>query len=159
MSALEATLTPLTEDQWDLRCEGEGWSVGLVGCHVGLGLRRQARWIERVLAGGVAHDFSWERTHALNALVKRRVLRPDPDEVLRSLRDGLERWQRLLEALTEADLSRIAFRMGPNERSVDWVAGTLAVRHIDEHTRSIRAVLGDAAAEASPREQRNAEKR
>jgi DinB family protein len=138
---LERLLGSVTIEQWTVPCEAEGWSVGLVGCHVGLGLRRQAGWLERVAAGGEPHDFSWERSHKLNALVQRRVLRPDRAEVLRSLADGLDRWHRLLGTMTESDLARTAFRQGPNERNVEWVAGVLAVRHIDEHTRSIRATL------------------
>jgi DinB family protein len=139
---LEQLMGSATIEQWTLPCEAEGWSVGLVGCHVGLGLRRQAGWLERVAAGGKPHDFSWDRTHKLNALVQRRVLRPDRAEVLRSLAAGLDRWHRLLGTMTESELARTAFRQGPNERSVEWVAGVLAVRHIDEHTRSIRTALG-----------------
>lgn len=135
---LEELLRGLTSEQWDLRCEGEGWSVGLVSCHVALSLRRQARWVERVVGGGPPHDFNWERTHALNALVQRRVLHPYRTDVLRSLIEGLERWRQLLGAMVESDLLRAGFRLGTNERSTEWVAGVLAVRHIDEHTRSIR---------------------
>lgn len=48
-----------------------GWSIALVGCHVSLGLRRQANWVRRVLAGGGPTVFDWERTHSLNALIAR----------------------------------------------------------------------------------------
>ncbi len=150
---LEQLLGSVTIEQWTLPCDAEGWSVGLVGCHVGLGLRRQAGWLERVAAGGEPHDFSWDRTHKLNALVQRRILRPDRAEVLRSLADGLDRWHRLLGTTTESDLARTAFRQGPNERSVEWVGGVLAVRHIDEHTRSIRAALGVTDPLAPPNSQ------
>lgn len=142
ISELDEILRRATTEQWQLRCEGEGWSVGLVGCHVGLGLRRQVKWIERVLRGRQAHDFRWERAHAINALVQRQVLVPDRSIVFRSLEAGRERWRRLLERMTDGDLSRIAFRMDPHERSVEWVTGVLVVRHIDEHMRSMRAALG-----------------
>lgn len=141
VSALQDLLGTLDREQWRLRCEGEGWPIGLVACHVSLGLRRQARWLELVLADRGPHTFDWERTHALNALVARRVIRPQPADVIRALADGLERWRPLLERMTDADLARTAFRFEGRDSSVEWVAGALAPRHIDDHTRGIRAAL------------------
>jgi DinB family protein len=141
VTALRDLLAELDGEQWDRPCEGEGWSVGLVGCHISLGLRRQATWLERVIAGGPPHTFTWDRTNALNALVVRRVLRPDRSEVLQALALGLERWRRLLERATDADLARPSFRAGGRDSSLEWVAGALAPRHIDDHLRSIRAAL------------------
>lgn len=138
---VERILGGLDLASWDRRCASEGWSVGLVGCHISLGLRRQARWIERVLQGRRPHAFDWDRTHALNRLVARRVLRAQPADVLRGLAVGLDRWRRVLERATDADLARWAFHFQGKDSSVEWVAAVLAPRHVDEHLRSIRAAL------------------
>lgn len=141
VGALRDLVAELDAPQWRVRCEGEGWPVGLVGCHVSLGLRRQARWLELLLAGRGPHRFSWERTNALNAVVARRVITPARPDVLLALDDGLVRWHRLIVRMADADLARVAFRLEGHERSAEWVARVLAVRHVDEHTRSIRAAL------------------
>jgi hypothetical protein len=86
--------------------------------------------------------FDWERTHALNALIARRVSLPTKAAVLDALADGAARWGRLLEVATDEDLARMAFRRGETLRPVAWVADVVAPRHIDEHARSIRAALG-----------------
>lgn len=135
---LVALLKGLDEERWTRVTEDEGWPVALVGCHVSLGLRRQAKWIELVLRGQRPHAFDWERTHALNALVARRGQRVHPADVLRALAEGLERWRRLLMRMTDDDLDRITFLYQEHRRPMAWVAGVLAPRHIDEHLRSIR---------------------
>lgn len=137
MSVLER-LEPMS---WETRTISEGWPVALVACHVSIALRRQAGWVERVLRGQRPHAFDWERSHALNALVARRVVRPAPAPVLEALRAALERWRRLLELLSDEDLDRVAFRQGSVEKTAEWVAETLVPRHVDEHLRSIRAAL------------------
>lgn len=134
-------LEGLDPTAWERPTSGEGWPIGLVGCHVSLGLRRQAHWIELVLRERPPHAFDWERTHKLNALVARRVVRPSRAAVLAALRDGIDRWERLLERTRDEDLDRIAFRSGSIEKTVAWVGGVLAPRHVDEHLRSIRAAL------------------
>lgn len=141
---VEALLARIADEALQTRCEGEGWSIELIGCHIALGLRRQAKWIELALIGRPPHRFDWDRSHALNALVARRFSKPGRAEVLHALRAGSRRWRELLARASDADLGRIAFEHEGNERSVDWVSGVLAPRHVDEHLRSIRAALGEA---------------
>lgn len=141
LADLTAILNGLGPDQWTIRCDREGWSVGLVACHISVALRRQAGWIEWVLAGRRAHRFDWERSHALNALVARRAT-PERAETLRALGDAGERWHRLLSKMTEPDLDLIGFQQKERMMPVEWVAGTLVPRHIEEHARSVRQAIG-----------------
>jgi hypothetical protein len=140
---LRELLATIPDDKLAMVCEAEGWPIALVGCHVALGLRRQANWVRRALAGSGPTVFDWERTHALNALIARRIGQPEKTEILRALREGAQRWRELLERATDDDLGRTAFRQATHERPVEWVAGVVAPRHIDEHTRSVRAALAD----------------
>jgi hypothetical protein len=139
---LRELLASITDEDLGMACGAEGWPIAVVGCHVSLGLRRQANWVRRVLAGRGPTVFDWERTHSLNALIARRAAQPAKAEILDALADGAARWRTLLEDATDEDLARMAFRLGENVRPVEWVAGVVAPRHIDEHTRSIRATLG-----------------
>lgn len=142
ITELRTLLERLEPEGWERRTLAEGWPVALVACHIPLALRRQARWIELVLNGRQPHAFDWERSHALNALVARRFVRPGPAEVLQALSAAAERWQHLLERMREDELDLPSFRQGPHQRTAEWVAGTLTPRHIDEHLRSIRATIG-----------------
>lgn len=138
---VRSVVTRTSDEDWSRRCEAEAWPVGLVAFHITLGLRRQAKWIERALAGRPPHAFDWERTHSLNVLVARRALRIRQADVLMALSDAADRWRRLLAVAGDAGLARAAFRHQERERAVEWVAETLTPRHIDEHLRSIRAAL------------------
>jgi hypothetical protein len=135
-------MSETSTDALAARCEAEGWPVAFVGCHLALGLHRQANWVRRVLAGSGPTAFDWERTHSLNALFVRKIARPERDDILAALDEGLARWRGLLDGASDDDLERIAFRQGENVRPIAWVAGVVAIRHLDEHMRSIKAALG-----------------
>jgi len=139
---LRALFSGIDPDALAATCDAEGWPIAFVGCHLALGLHRQANWVRRVLAGSGPTVFDWERTHSLNALFVRKVVRPEREAILDALDDGLVRWRALLERANDDDLDRMAFRQGEHLRPIAWVAGVVAPRHIDEHMRSIRAALG-----------------
>jgi hypothetical protein len=138
---LQRLLAAIPDDALATTCAAEGWSVAFVGCHISLGLRRQANWVRRVLAGSGPMVFDWERTHSLNALMARRVERPAKAEILRALADGAELWRQLLQRASDDDLERLAFRLGEHVKPIEWVAAVVVPRHIDEHMRSIRSAL------------------
>ncbi len=68
---LDELVRDATAEMWSRVCPGEGWAVGLETYHIGLGLARQGGWIIDRLGGAPAHDFSWDVTNELNALVAR----------------------------------------------------------------------------------------
>lgn len=139
---LERTLAPVSFEEWRRACEGEGWPVGLVASHIGLGLDRQAAWIEEHAHSGTAHAFSWDETNALNAENARRRGLLSRMSATRFVRDRAERLASLARDLTDAQLDAIVFSHQGTGRSAEWVISVLACRHIDEHHRSIRAALG-----------------
>lgn len=141
IEAVRSLVLAVDDDAWGRRCEAEGWSLALVACHVTLGLRRQAKWVSRAIAGRPPHAFDWERTHALNALVARRDLLIRRQDVLTALSDAADRWRALVTSASEAELGRPAFRYRDRVQTLEWVMAALAPRHIDEHLRSIRRTL------------------
>lgn len=142
IAELERTLAPVSFEGWRRSCEGEGWPVGLVASHIGLGLDRQAAWIEEHAHSGTAHAFSWDETNALNAENARRRGLLSRMSAIRFVRDRAERLASLARELTDAQLDAIVFSHQGTGRSAEWVISVLACRHIDEHHRSIRAALG-----------------
>ncbi len=138
---LVSTLEPLGLDEWRRVCEAEGWPLGLVAAHVGLGLDRQAGWIEAHLRSGERHAFSWDETNELNAENARRRGLVAKASALRFLRDRASRIAALASRLTDAQLDAIVFSYQDKGRTAEWLISVLACRHIDEHHRSIRATL------------------
>lgn len=141
IAELERTLAPLDLQQWRRPCEGEGWPLGLVASHVGLGLDRQASWIEEHARSGEAHAFSWDETNELNAENARRRGVLSKMTALRFLRDRADRIASLARGLTDAQLDAIVFTYADKGRTAEWVLSVLACRHIDEHHRSITSAL------------------
>jgi len=139
---LERTLTPLDVEQWRRPCEGEGWPLGLVASHIGLGLDRQAGWIEEHARSGTAHAFSWDETNQMNAENARRRGLLSRMSALRFLRDRAERIASLARGLTDQQLDAIVYTYDGRGRSAEWLLSVLVCRHIDEHHRSIRAAVG-----------------
>jgi len=138
---LEKTLAQLGFEEWRRPCEGEGWPLGLVASHIGLGLDRQAAWIEEHAHSGAAHAFSWEETNELNAENARRRGLLSPMSALRFVRDRAEHIARLARGLSDEQLDAIVFVHQGKGRTAEWVISVLACRHIDEHHRSIKAAL------------------
>jgi hypothetical protein len=142
IAALGQTLASLDVQDWRRPCEGEGWPLGLVASHIGLGLDRQAAWIEEHAHSGQAHMFSWDETNELNAENARRRGLLSRMSALRFLRDRADRIASLARSLTDEQLDAIVFSYQDKGRSAEWVLATLVCRHIDEHHRSIKAALG-----------------
>ena len=142
IAEMEKTLAPLDVEAWRRPCEGEGWPVGLVASHIGLGLDRQASWIDEHARSGGSHAFSWDETNELNAENARRRGLLSRMTALRFVRDRAERIASLARGLTDEQLDAIVFSYQDKGRTAEWVLAVLACRHIDEHHRSIKAALG-----------------
>jgi len=138
---LERTLARVDARLWGRRCEAEGWPIGLVASHIGLGLDRQAGWIEEHARSGIAHAFSWDETNDLNAENARRRGILSRMSATRFLRDRADRVASLARSLTDAQLDAVVFTYEGKGRTAEWVLSVLACRHIDEHHRSIKAAL------------------
>lgn len=150
VAELEQTLAPLDVEEWRRPCEDEGWPLGLVASHIGLGLDRQAGWIEEHSRSGEPHAFSWDETNELNAENARRRGLLSRMTSLRFLRDRAERIASLARGLSDEQLDAIVFSHQDKGRTAEWVLSVLACRHIDEHHRSIRAALGAGRSASTP---------
>jgi hypothetical protein len=142
ITELQRTLAPLDIERWRRPCEGEGWPLGLVASHIGLGLDRQASWIEEHARSGRPHAFSWDETNELNAENARRRGLLSKMSALRFLRDRADRIAALARSLTDEQLDAVVFSHQDKGRTAEWVISVLSCQHIDEHHRSIKAALG-----------------
>lgn len=141
VTELERTLAPLGTLEWRRPCAAEGWPLGLVASHIGLGLDRQAGWIEEHARSGEPHAFSWDETNGLNAENAKRRGLLSKMSATRFVRDRAEHIAALARELTDAQLDAVVFSYEGKGRTAEWVLSVLACRHIDEHHRSIRAAV------------------
>ena len=141
IAELEHTLASVDIERWQRPCPSEGWPLGLVASHVGLGLDRQAGWIEEHARSGVPFAFSWDETNQLNAENARRRGLLSKMSALRFIRDRADRIASLARSLTDEQLDAVVFSYEGKPRTAEWVVKILAARHIDEHHRSIRDAL------------------
>ena len=141
ITELERTLAPLGTLEWRRACAAEGWPLGLVASHIGLGLDRQAGWIEEHARSGEPHAFSWDETNGLNAENAKRRGLLSKTSAMRFVRDRAERVATLARELTDAQLDAVVFSYEGRGRTAEWVLAVLACRHIDEHHRSIKAAI------------------
>jgi DinB family protein len=141
IAMLDELVRDRPDEHWARICPGEGWPVGLETYHVGLGLARQGGWIVDRIGGAPPHDFSWDETNQLNALVARTEGWRVQGNVLVFLREQTDRVARLLLRLSPADWETDAMTYNGKRRSAEFVMRVIALRHIDDHTRSIRAGL------------------
>jgi len=144
-ASVDELLTSLSDTDWGLRCNGEGWPVGYVAHHIGHGIVRPRGWIEQVLVGEDPFDFDWETTHELNRRRSGRLGLPAVDDTLRFVRVSAEHFAALIASLSDEQLSRIGFTQKGHQRDVEWVV-RLVMRHMKEHSGSIRAAVGRTAA-------------
>ena len=138
---LRATIENLTDDDWRLICAGEGWPIGFVVYHLSLGFERQAGWLERRCAGGPLAEFDWEDTHALNAALLRRHGLPTAEMTRAALDRRLTRLTGVVRSLTDAQLDETTLLFGERERSAEWIVRVVALHHLADHLKSIRAAL------------------
>ena len=141
ITELERTLAPLGIEDWRRPCAAEGWPLGLVASHIGLGLDRQAGWIEEHARSGAPHAFSWDETNELNAENAKRRGLLSKMSATRFVRDRADRLASLARVLTDEQLDAVVFSHEGKGRTAEWVLSVLACRHIDEHHRSIKASI------------------
>src|SRR5207245_220394 len=126
---------------WARRCPGKGWPVSIETYHIGLGIARQGGWIIDRLGGAPAHDFSWDDTNELNALVARTQGWRVKSNVLTFVHEQTERVVRLMLRMSPADWDVDAMTYGERRRSAEFVMKVIALRHVDDHTGNIRLAL------------------
>jgi len=142
---VQTTIEPLDDATWARICVAEGWPIGMVAYHLGLGFRRQGGWLAQHAKGGRPHDFSWDETHALNAAFAARSGLPTKDQTRRFLDKTSRHFASIVRALSDEQLDATAYVYKEKPRSADWVVAVLAYVHIDGHLASIRATLGSSA--------------
>lgn len=136
------TVIDCTDEQWLQRCDGEGWSVGVVALHIAGAERFHANMIG-VLASGetLPPRTSMDEIHEGNAANARDNADVTPVEVLDRLQPNGADAARQIRALRDNDLGRVAGTSLKHEMTVAEVVENMAIGHARRHLESIRQTI------------------
>lgn len=134
--AVDYVLGP-ARDHWHEPTDAEGWPVGVTARHIGLGHELMAGWARALRTREPI--TSGMDIHERNAEEAARGVVAGPEEVAELLRSGGDTVAEALRALTDDDLAATV-EFGGREMPAAMLAEA-AVRHVETHLASIRAVV------------------
>ena len=125
-----------TAKEWQTSTEGEGWPIGTVAHHVGVGARHIVEMVRRMAGGGVAGE-SMDEYHALNASHAEKAYGRKETLVLL---DQVRREVGLfLRSLTDRELDTVGWSVGRRVQRTAGEQAQILVSHVDSHIESIRS--------------------
>lgn len=146
VTAFEATIAALTDEQWQVHCPNEGRSVGVVGRNVAAAIPFEMGVFRAIAAGHPTSTINLHDLAAMNAASAARWADCTKDETLALLRDHAAAAAAEVRRWDDQQLARVG-RYIDEERepwtTEEWVERVL-IGHICGHLRSIRAALGSA---------------
>jgi hypothetical protein len=142
-SALAGLIEGCSDQQWQARCAGETWSVGVTAHHVAGVHIAAARFVEMLAKGQPLPPLSQEMIDQLNAEHAREHASCTRADTLAMLRANSASTTTMLRGLSDEQLDRSAPMplLGGASVSAEQFASGLLVQSVQEHVDSIRAAL------------------
>ena len=142
-AALAALIEGCSDQQWQARCAGETWSVGVTAHHVAGGHIAAAHFVEMLANGQPLPPLTAEmidQGNAQHAVEHANCTRP---ETLALLRANSATAASMLRGLSDEQLDRSAplALLGGASMTAEQFAGGLLVQSVQDHVNSIRAAL------------------
>ena len=141
---LRITLERCSAEDWLKRCPDEERSVGVVAHHVAGGLHAQIFWLQTVADGGELPPITAEMIDETNASHAIRHAHHSKEETLAVLQRNSAEGIAAIGALSDEQLARTGWMplFGERPLTAEEIVRFVMIRHIIQHTRSIRAALG-----------------
>ena len=133
-----------TDEEWRSKCVGEGWSVGVVAHHVGMGHPRIAGLAKTVAAGQPLPPMTMEMIDQGNAQHAQEYTRCTREETLDLLRKNGATAAATVRGLNDADLRRSGTLAGGRHMTVEQMIEGILIGHAKGHLASIRSAIGTA---------------
>jgi hypothetical protein len=139
----------LSDAEWKTPLPKDGRKVGVVVHHVATMYPLEIQLAQKLAAGGVIDDVSWDNVHAINAAHAREHDKVTKEEALALLRTNAAAAAAAIRALSDDRLDLVAPNSlyGNAPLSCQFMLEDHAVRHSFHHLARIRAaVRGEAKA-------------
>lgn len=139
-AALARTIEPLSESQWQARCTGEGWPVGVTAHHVVGGHQVIGGMVSTVAAGQPLPPLTWEMLDQSNAQHAQQYAGCTKAETLALLRQQGEAAAATVRGLSDEQLGRTGSLMG-QAMSAEQLIQNILIGHVRDHQASIEAAV------------------
>ena len=138
-----ALVEACTDAQWLVTCAAEGWPAAVVAHHIAV-VHHEFMPLVRAFAGGETFSpgSSMDDVDRINADHAREFAHAGKAETLDALRANAAALARLLRAIPDDRLDRIAGTYGGREMTVAQVVEWIVIGHAQSHLSSLRAMLG-----------------
>jgi hypothetical protein len=143
VSELSTLLDGCTEEDWRRRCPDEERPVGVVAHHVAGGLHAQIDWLQMVARGQQLPPITAEMIDETNAGHAVRHAHHTKEETLALLQRNGATAATAIRALSDEELDRTGWMplFGDRPLTAEEIVRFIMIRHVIQHTRSIRAAL------------------
>ena len=133
----------LSEAEWQTPVPHDGRKIGVMVHHVASMYPLEIALAQKLAAGGVIDDVTWDNVHAINAQHARDHDAVGKPEALELVRRNAEAAAAAIRAIADADLDRVAPNSlyGNAPLTCQFMLEDHAVRHSFHHLAKIRATL------------------
>lgn len=141
--ALATFAMTMTSAEWETRLPHDGRKVGVVIHHVANVYPLEIELAQKLAAGGVLTDVTWNAVHEMNAGHAREFDTVTREEALAHLRKNAAAAASALRELTDVELDQVAPNSlyGGAPLTCQFMLEDHAVRHSFHHLARIRAAL------------------
>lgn len=140
---LAALLEGATDADWQTRCPDEERPVGVVAHHVAGGLHAQVGWLLAVANGQPLPPITAAMIDEQNETHAARHAHHSKVETLAALQRNADMAAAAIRALSDEQLDRAGWMplFGERPLTAEQIVRGVMIRHIIQHTRSMRAAL------------------
>lgn len=137
----------LSDVEWQARLPHDGRKIGVVVHHVASMYPLEIQLAQKLAAGGVITDVSWDNVHAINAAHAHDNDKVTKEEALALLRTNAAAAAAAIRALSDDSLDLVAPNSlyGNAPLTCQFMLEDHAVRHSFHHLAKIRAAIGSDA--------------
>lgn len=142
-TAIADFASKLTDAEWQTPLPKDGRKVGVVVHHVASMYQLEIELAQKLAAGGVITDVTWDDVHAVNAAHARENDKVTKEEALALLRANAAKAAAAIRAMTDAELDRVAPNSlyGGAPLTCQFMLEDHAVRHSFHHLARIRKAV------------------
>jgi hypothetical protein len=138
---LIAAIQGCTDEQWQMPCAGEGWSVGVTAHHVANSQTGLTGLVKAMTSGQPVPPVTQEWLDERNAQWSREFVNRMPAEAIDLLRASSVEAANTVHGLSDEQLRYTATVAG-NEMTAEQVIEFILIGHPKSHLASIRAATG-----------------
>lgn len=142
-SELIDTVQSIPDDKWNLTCQNDERSVGVMAHHIGMSISGTFEAVRLAGTGQPVPPMSWEMINTMNANHAIEYANVTKDEALECIRTNGEHVQKEIAQLSDETLDReiLLPLIGQDHVTVESVIQSLVIGHLHMHLPDIKATV------------------